>query len=71
VKAVSAVFVSQRWRWGGAEDVRGERAERWWYSGDGGGLRTGQDNYGAGLDGCLAWPLTGSWTGKAPSSAES
>jgi hypothetical protein len=21
---VSVVFVSQRWRWGGAEDVRGE-----------------------------------------------
>ena len=74
MKVVSVVFVSQRWQWGGAEDVRGERAERWWYSGDGGGLRTGQDNYGAGLDGrlaCLAWPLAGSWTGKAPSSAES
>ena len=27
---VSVVFVSQRWQWGGAEDVRGERAERWW-----------------------------------------
>jgi hypothetical protein len=56
---MSVVFVSQRWQWGGAEDVRGEGGAVvvvWWWC--------AKDNYGAGrmvslwVVRRLAWPLT-------------